>query len=748
MLSTKQFLVTAAFMLSYFATFAFGKTFTGNTVLNGLTVFILPVTVSTDSNLVIESGLIHNFFNSITNRGGLYICETKAINVGMTVLAAGNINNYGTFVVDDSTALTGLTFKSAGIKFYNAGEFFIYGKKPLITGSVFRIWALSFHNEGLMAFYQNGSSNFLSTVELGPETLIDALHITNTGTICLRSINMHARVAFEGTGCVDVGAYATLTINNLISRSVKSQTIYMSDETSVIYVKSLLGLTSLTVRGFGNTNAIYFQLPVVYYTYNTASGMLTVIDGLNFIRIDIGTGYDMSQMFRVTHHIWIGAGITYTGAVPDATRPAVCAECVEVPDCQDALNAQTSVSTESNTYTNTDLPSPYTTTVTASGTTETQLISFYWTTDANGSSFPIETVYTLTGSAASSLDAESKTVASSDASSVVASSEASSVASSVAASSDASVASPVASSAVASSEVSSSASGALSYYTTTKSDASTTETLVVSDYVTTDNNGNTVTLESTYTITASQTPLTTYTTTVVVDGTTSVYVVCDYTTTDANGNTVTLVSSYPCITEGTATTYTRTITAEICTSTVVVCTCTSTKSNGETVSTLTTYPATYTPTDMSGDSYTTTVVVGGTVTEVVECDYLTTDASGNTYTAHSTVTETSLTTTTETVCETCTEGKATATNAGKNNENTNTVASNGSNNGANTASEDTTTTITNVAVSTKTASPVVEVQSASSAASTKNLSEYEGSASNMVVGSWIAMVSAFVFLLF
>ena len=86
------------------------------------------------------------------------------------------------------------------------------------------------------------------------ETLIDALHITNTGTICLRAINMHSRVAIEGTdGCIDVGEYATFTVNNLITRSVKSQTVYMSSETSIIYIKSLLGLTSLTVRGFGNT---------------------------------------------------------------------------------------------------------------------------------------------------------------------------------------------------------------------------------------------------------------------------------------------------------------------------------------------------------------------------------------------------------------------------------------------------------------------------------------------------------------
>ncbi|CAD1778915.1 similar to Kazachstania africana KAFR_0I01780 hypothetical protein [Maudiozyma barnettii] len=729
MVSTKQFLVTAAFMLSYFASFAFGQSFEGNTVLNGFTIFILPVKIASGGNLVIKSGLIHKFFNTITNRGGLYICETKSSNIGMTIISIDNVFNYGTYVIDDSLAATGLIYENFGNEFFNSGEMYLVSKKPLITGSNFRIWAITFHNEGLLAFYNKGTSNFLTNVHLGPSLYLDLWHIWNDGTICLQGVNLHARVAFEGEeGCIDVGEYATFTVRNIITRSVKSQTVYMSSETSIVYIKSLLGLTSLTVRGFGNTNAIYFQLPVVYYTYNTASGMLTVIDGLDFIRIDIGAGYDMSQMFRVTHHIWIGAGITYTGAVPDATRPSNCATCTEAPSCEDALNGKSSVTTASNTFTNTDLPSPYTTTVTASGTTETQLISFYWTTDANGSTFVVETVYTLTGSAASSLDAESKTVASSDASSVVASSEASSVASSVAASSDASVASSVAASSDAS--VASSASGSLSYYTTTKSDATTTETLVISDYTTTDNNGNTITMESTYTITASQTPLTTYTTTVVVDGTTSVYVVCDYTTTDANGNTVTLVSSYPCITEGTATTYTRTITAEICTSTVVVCTCTSTKSNGETVSTLTTYPATYTPTDMSGDSYTTTVVVGGTVTEVVECDYLTTDASGNTYTAHSTVTETSLTTTTETVCETCTEGKATATNAGKN--------------------TDSTTTVTNTSVATKTASPVVSQQAASTAkaGSSAAISSFEGAAANLAIGgSWIAMISAFVFLL-
>ena len=767
MVSTKQFLVTAAFMLSYFASFAFGQSFEGNTVLNGLTIFILPVRIASGANLVIKSGLIHKFFNTITNRGGLYICETKSSNIGMTIVSINNVFNYGTYVIDDSLASTGLIYENFGNEFFNSGEMYLVSKKPLITGSDYRIWAITFHNEGLLAFYNKGTSNFLTNVHLGPNLYLDLWHIWNDGTICLQGVNLHARVAFEGEeGCIDVGEYATFTVNNIITRSVKSQTVYMSSETSIIYIKSLLGLTSLTVRGFGNTNAIYFQLPVVYYTYNTASGVLTVIDGLDLIRVDIGTGYDASKLFRITHHIWIGAGITYNGDVPDASRPSNCAECTDAPSCDDALNGKSSVSTASNTFTNTELPSPYTTTVTGSSTTETQLISFYWTTDANGSTFIVETVYTLTGSAASSLDAESKTVssgasasASSEASSAAsssaaASSEASSAASSEAssaASSAASVASSVASSSAA---VSSSASGSLSYYTTTKSDASTTETLVISDYTTTDNNGNTVTLESTYTITATQEPLTTYTTTVVVDGTTSVYVVCDYTTTDANGNTVTLVSSYPCITEGTATTYTRTITAEICTSTVVVCTCTSTKSNGETVSTLTTYPTTYTPTDMSGDSYTTTVVVGGTVTEVVECDYLTTDSNGNTYTAHSTVTETSLTTTTET-CESCTETGATkaATNGVKNSENTSAVSNgagsnNGSNNGANTASQDSTTTITNISVATKTASPAVQVQSASSVATSHNVSQYEGAAANVVIGSWIAMASAFVFLLF
>ena len=754
MFSSKQFLVTAAFMLSYFATFAFGQTFTGTTVLHGMTIFILPVTVSSGANLVIQSGLIHNFFNKITNRGGLYICETKATNIGWTFLSTGNILNYGTFVVDDSMALTGMTFKSLGLKFYNSGDFYLVGKKPLITGSVYRMWALNFQNEGLMAFYQTGTSNFLSTVELGPETLIDALHVTNTGTICLKSMNMHARVAFEGAGCIDVGKYATLTVNHLIARSVKSQTIFMSDETSTVYVKSLLGLTSLTVRGWGNNNRIFFGITITYYTYNTVSGVLTVIDGLNLIRINIGTGYEQSNMFRVTSHILIGSGIAYNGAIPDASRPANCAECTEAPSCQDAIDGKSSVTTASNTYTQSDLPSPYTTTVTASGTTETQLISFFWTTDAAGSSFPMETVYTLTASGSSSEAPVSTSVASSAVSSGASSaaSEASSVASSAASSEASSVVASSEASTAASSEASSSKD--LSYYTTTSTGASTTQTLIVSDYVTTDNNGNTVTLETTYTVTASQKPLTTYTTTVVVDGTTSVYVVCDYTTTDANGNTVTLVSSYPCITEGTATTYTRTITAEICTETVVVCTCTSTKSNGETVSTLTTYPATYTPSDMSGDSYTTTVVVGGTVTEVVECDYLTTDSNGNTYTAHSTVTETSLTTTTE-VCETCVEGKENATATSGSNNSAATNASNGSNNGsaasngANASNTESTTTITNTAVATKTASPVVQVQSATSAANTThNLSEYQGAAANLAVGSWIAMVSAFVFLLF
>ena len=720
MVNSKSALFTAACVLSLFSGITLAHTFTGNQVLNGATYFILPVTVTSGSNLIIQSGLFHKFWQKITNRGGLYICETKSSHIGMTVMALANIFNYGTFVVDDSLATTGLLFESFGVQFYNSGDFYLVGRKPLITGSHYRIWALTFHNSGLMAFYQTGTSNFLSTVELGPDTLFDLLHVTNTGTICLRAVNLHARVAFDGeTGCVDVGAYATLTINHLISRSFRSQTIYMSDESSIIYIKSLLGLTSLTVRGFGGTNTIYFKLTITFWTYNNVTGILTVIDGLNLFKIDIGPNYQFNQFHRVTSHLMIGSGITYVPASPDATRPSNCAACIDNPTCDDALNGKSSVSTATNTFTNTDIPAPYTTTVTDSATTETQLISFYWTTDINGSSFIVETTYTLTGSAASSLAPESKSTSSAESESSVAPSSTISAESSASATvSESSVVSSATDESSASASVSSSASGSLSYYTTTKSDATTTETLVISGYTTTDNNGNTVTLESTYTITATQKPLTTYTTTVVIDGTTSVYVVCDYTTTDSNGNTITLVSSYPCITEGTATTYTRTITAEICTSTVVVCTCTLTKSNGETVPTLTTYPATYSPTDMSGNSYTTTVVVGGTVTEVVECDYLTTDSNGNTYTAHSTVTNT--------------KTAATSVAAGA---------------AANAKDSSSTTTITNTSIATKTAPEVVVAPSSTNAASASHsVASFEGSGT-IVKSSLISLISAFLFLL-
>ena len=720
MVTTKSTLVAATFVLSLLSSFTMAQVFNGNQIIHGLTYFILPVTVSSGSNLIIQSGLFHKFFQRVTNRGGLYICETKTSNIGMTVANIGNIFNYGTFVIDDSKARTGLLFESFGLQFMNTGDFFLVGRKPLITGSHYRIWALTFTNTGLMAFYQTGTSHFLSTVEIGPDTVFDLLHIKNTGTICLRAVNLHARVAFDGQdGCVDVGAYATLTINHLISRAFKSQTIYMSDETSIVYVKAILGLTSLTIRGFGGTNRIYFKIPITTYTYNTVSGILTVIDGLNLFRIDIGPNYDMSQMYRVTSGLMIGSGITYIPDSPDASRPANCAECVEAPSCEDALNGKSSVTTASNTFTNTELPAAYTTTVTDNGSTETQLVSFYWTTDINGSSFIVETIYTLTASGASSSLEASDVSSSSEASTPVvsASSEASTPVSSASeastpVSSASSASTPVSS---ASSEVSTPVSSAssskgLSYYTTTRTGASTTETLVISDYTTTDNNGNTITMESTYTITASQKPLTTYTTTVVVDGTTSVYVVCDYTTTDANGNTVTLVSSYPCITDGTATTYTRTITAEICTETVVVCTCTSTKSNGETVSTLTTYPATYTPTDMSGESYTTTVVIPATVTEVVECDYLTTDAQGNTYTVYSTI-----------------QKSAQATEA---------------KNGANTES---TTTVTNTAVATKTASEIAQVKSTAAAQPTAHTVSTFTGAGSILRGSLISMISALLF---
>ncbi|CCF59959.1 hypothetical protein KAFR_0I01780 [Kazachstania africana CBS 2517] len=670
-------LISKAFLLSCVFAYAFATySFSGNTAIDGITFFPLAASVTSGSTLLIQSGILHYFLSTLTNYGKLYICETSSWDIGMSVLGYGSFYNYGTFMVDDTEALTAVNVKFSGDVFTNDGDIFVTSKGYLLNGATVKFTSSDWTNTGLININQDSGSALLSDVELGGGDkwiIFGQDHIVNTGTICVTNVKYNQYAAMSGQGCIDVGEDAVLYLDHTIPRDMSSQTIFMSSSSSTVTIKNTLGYSTLTVRGFGDGNVINFPFVIIYHSYNSSSGILTVVSAALLMYIDIGTGYDSNDFELTNNGLILFGAIKYTGSVPDSTRPSVCSVCTAAPSCSDITAS--SYSTMSNSFTEVTLPDAYTTTVSDESETATELISFYYTTDNGGSSIIDATTYIVSGSSimemssgvvssnashstiiepstSATVSISSTAITTSDSTESVAVSEGVSTSvdngktvtvtvgesSTTTASSASSAFSSSVSSAPASSSSSSSGAAALTTYTTTATNGGSTSTYVVVEYTTTDSVGATLTSEVTYTVGAESTEtLSAYTTTIVSGGTSETVVVSEYVTVDSEGSVYTTCTTYEVGASGSGSSYTTTVTAGVSTEVVVICTCTLTKSNGETVSTLTTFPATSTPTDMSGESYTTTLVHGGTVTEYVMCDYESTNSAGAVVTSHSTV---------------------------------------------------------------------------------------------------------------
>lgn len=282
-------------------------------------------------------GLIYGNQQPITNNidiengGALYVGDQDANDDGLTTSFTGTtFNNQGVSVVDNRNVSKAMTVNWDGTTIQNSGKMFFEG--PNVNSNTFNVQPSSeLTNSGLMVFSQDSSSNYASSVNL------KSSKFTNDGTICMNNVKGYLLSNIDGSGCITVGANTVYAIQSTSAGTLGSQTFYMTDSSSIIYVDSKGKTDNIKIAGFGNGNYLSFGTSITGWSYDSSSGVLTVNVFL-FIshKFNIGTGYDSSNFKdkQIDNHIGTklaNNALYYNAAPPSSDRPSVCAVCETAP---------------------------------------------------------------------------------------------------------------------------------------------------------------------------------------------------------------------------------------------------------------------------------------------------------------------------------------------------------------------------------------------------------------------------------
>ena len=99
---------------------------------------------------------------------------------------------------------------------------------------------------------------------------------------------------------------STIYIANVVLAVSSKQNFYLTDKGSSMIVQAVSTTQTFNVYGFGDGNKIGLTLPLVgtifnsAFTYDTASGILTLRNTLLEQKFNIGTGYEPSKFQVVT----------------------------------------------------------------------------------------------------------------------------------------------------------------------------------------------------------------------------------------------------------------------------------------------------------------------------------------------------------------------------------------------------------------------------------------------------------------
>ncbi|KAG0671699.1 hypothetical protein C6P45_005305 [Maudiozyma exigua] len=282
-------------------------------------------------------GLIYGNQQAITNNinidngGALYVGDQDANDNGLQTSFSGTtFSNQGVSVVDNRNVSKAMTVNWDGTTIQNSGKMFFEG--PNVDSNTFNVQPSSeLTNNGLMVFSQDSSSNYASSVNL------KSSKFTNDGTICMNNVKGYLLSNVDGSGCITVGSNTVYAIQSTSSGTLGSQTLYMTDSSSIIYVDSKGKTDNIKVAGFGNGNFLSFGTSITGWSYDSSSGVLTV-NVFIFIthKFNIGTGYDSSKFKdkQINNHIGTklaNNALYYDAVPPSSDRPSVCAVCETAP---------------------------------------------------------------------------------------------------------------------------------------------------------------------------------------------------------------------------------------------------------------------------------------------------------------------------------------------------------------------------------------------------------------------------------
>lgn len=180
--------------------------------------------------------------------------------------------------------------------------------------------------------------------------------IENDGSICLDHLLLQQAVNVQGSGCINVGPDAQLTLNPN-SWSVDSSTnIYLSSFFSKIFVDGPLllmkGEHTYNVKGFGGGNQITTKDPFSSFDYSGDTLTLNFGTGQLQFHFVIGPNYDPA-LFRTDEGDRSGKIITYEARVQNPV-PEKCI-CAQFPSISPPKIHSSQVSSASSTHASSEI---------------------------------------------------------------------------------------------------------------------------------------------------------------------------------------------------------------------------------------------------------------------------------------------------------------------------------------------------------------------------------------------------------
>lgn len=280
---------------------------------------------------LVNGEYIH-FHGDFENNGDFFLTsdsEDCAINFKIDRWGNNVVNNGQMVVKSDENSFWSPKFRINGGSFENNGKLFVGGNGKA-GFPVAKITPNNFHNNGVISLYQDKRNSGL--VNLGQ--LWGTMH--NDGTVCLRNQAFSQHSSIKGKGCFDIGENSNVWIKSAALPVSEDQTFFFSSTGGSMRVEAISAPQTFTVRNWGNGNIIGLSWPISGIRYS-GDGILTLKCGLLEFHFDIGTGYDINKMKKITADFGqavgsvINGGIVYDDPAPSSDRPEICQTCEEIP---------------------------------------------------------------------------------------------------------------------------------------------------------------------------------------------------------------------------------------------------------------------------------------------------------------------------------------------------------------------------------------------------------------------------------